>query len=326
MKKVHFTVVILIFFSGALFAADYTWDLVNALLNNDFQKIENILKENINTMSAADKRLVMSFSLTYSYGENTLKVFALLRKYNIRPDSFDLYTAINRNQPDAVIQLLLDNGTEPNGEILLLTMEKQRAVLAKRFIEKGVDVNYQYPLSKDYADGMTPLLYASRQNNLELVELLLEHGADINAKAKDGNTALSIAFTNGNTPIYNYLKEHGAVETENNTVPPSQTAGISSILDNQIPTTGISGILNNQIINFQPGTYRLLGGSADIRFSGSTTFGAINSITNGTAHNGSYRIEGSNMTLIMEGRTFVYRIDSSMSFSGNGEVWARIGN
>jgi len=75
---------------------------------------------------------------------------------------------------------------EANGEILLLTMEKQRFILAHQFIESGIDVNYQYPLTKSYADGMTPLLYAVKWDNFDLVKLLLEHGANINARAKNG--------------------------------------------------------------------------------------------------------------------------------------------
>jgi ankyrin repeat protein len=208
--------------------------------------------------------------------------------------------------------MLLHNGAEPNGEILLLVMEKQRFALAKQFIESGVDVNYQYPLSRSYADGMTPLLYASKWNNPELVKLLVEHGANINARSKDGNTALSIAQTNGNGPIYYYLLEHGAAEP--GAVPPPP------------PNSGISGIFDNQSNEFQKGLYRLAGSDMYIRFLGNTNSGNINYIRNGMSYTGLYRIGNSNMTLIMEGRTFVYRIDSNTSFSGNGEVWVRTGN
>jgi hypothetical protein len=319
MKKNHFAIcVLIIFLAAAVRAEDYTWDIANALIKNDFQKIENILKENIATMSASDKRIAMNFAINYSYGENTLRMFNLLQKYNIQPNGFDLYAAINRNQPNNVIQYILSNGVNPNGEILLLVMKKKRFDFAKQFIETGVDVNYQYPLTKSYADGMTALLYASQWDNLELVKLLLEHGANINARAKDGNTALLIAHTNGNITFYNYLKEQGATETANNNVPPPQNTGISSIFE-------------NQIADFQKGTYRMYKSNAaassmDIRLSGTADSGAVQYTKNGMAHNGSYRIAGNNITLTMEGRAFVYNIDNAMSFSGNGEIWVRIGN
>jgi ankyrin repeat protein len=319
MKKGRFAICILaIFLAAAAYAEDYTWDIANALLTNDLQKVDTILKENIASMSASDKRIAMNFAINYSYGENTLLMLKLLQKYNIQPNGFDLYAAINRNQPNNVIQYILTSGVNPNGEILLLVMKKKRFDFAKQFIEKGVDVNYQYPLAKSYADGMTALLYASQWNNLELVKLLLEHGANINAKAKDGNTALTIAHANGDISVYNYLKEHGAAETANINVPPPQNTGISSIFE-------------NQIADFQKGTYRMFKSNAaassmDIKFSGAASSGTIQYTKNGTIHNGSYKIESNNITLTLEGRAFMYKIDNAMSFSGNGEIWVRVGN
>jgi hypothetical protein len=312
LRKLRITF-LLFFLTGTICADEYRWDLVNALIQNNFTAIENIIKANVNTMSAADKRLVTNFAVTYSYGDNTVRVFDILQRYNIHPDSFDLYTAINRNQPDNVIQFILRNGVRANGEILLLSMERQRFDFAREFIESGVDVNYQYPLTRDYADGMTALLYASKWGNFELVKLLLEHGANINARARDGNTAVSIARTNENAQIYNYLLENGANETGSALIPPSQGTGIASILENQAAV-------------FQTGTYRLFGGSTELRFSGNGNSGSMSYFMNGRAISGYYTTEGGNITLIMEGRTFIYKIDSNISFSGNGEVWVRTGN
>jgi ankyrin repeat protein len=287
--------------------------MVNALTGNDFQKIESIIKENINKMAAHDRRLVMNFTIVYSYGENTIRVLELLKKYNISPNSYDLYTAINRNQPAAVIQFIIGGGAQANGEILLLAMEKQRFDLAKQFIEAGIGVNYQYPLTKMYADGMTPLLYASKWNNIELVRLLVERGANINARAKDGNTALSIASANGNIQIYNYLMEHGAGQMGNNIIQPQQSTGISSILD-------------NQAVDFQRGVYRRMGGNTNLIFSGNANSGNISYTINGKPGSGFYKIDGGSITIMMEGHTFIYKLDSGASFSGNGEVWVRTGN
>jgi ankyrin repeat protein len=313
MKKKAFGIIILfLFLSEAVYTDEYRWELIDAFVRNDLETTENILKTNIAAMSAADKRLVMNFALNYSSGENTLRACELLLKYNISPSGFDLYTAINRDRQNNTIQFLLKNGAAPNGEILLLTMEKQRFDLARQFIEAGVDVNYQYPSSKNYADGMAPLLYASKLGNFEIVKLLVEHGANPNIRTANGDTALSIARKNNNDTIYNYLLEHGAIELMNNT--PLQNTGISGILD------------NNESINFLKGTYRLFSGTMDIKFLGSTNSGNINYTKNGKLNNGSYKIEGNNLTIIMENRTFAYKIDSNVSFSGNGETWVRTGN
>ena len=291
------------FLAGTLYANDeWRWDLVNALIQNDFRMVENILKENLKTMSSADKRLTMNFALTYSYGENAIKAILLLQNYNIHPNNFDLYTAINRNQPDNVINLILSNNVKANGEILLLAMEKRRFDLARQFIQTGVDVNYQYPLSKNYADGMTPLLYASKWNNFDLVKLLAENGANLSVRNRDGNTALSLARANGNTQIYNFLIEKGAVEITNLIIPP----------DNQT--------------SFQTGTYRLLNGSTIRKFSGNANSGSVSYISGGNAYNGFYKTEGSLLTMMIEGRTYIYKIDPGSSLSGNGEIWVKMGN
>jgi hypothetical protein len=192
-------------------------------------------------------------------------------------------------------------------------MERQRFDMAITFIEMGADVNYNYPLTSAYADGMTPLIYASKWNNFDLVKILLENGAFVNARTTDGDTALSISYTNQNTQIYDYLTEHGAVETRNTPVQPAQSAGISTLLDDQATV-------------FQRGTYRLSGGTTSIRFTGNTISGTISYTLNGRANNGIYAIAGNNLTIVMEGLTFVYKIDTNTSFSGNGEAWARTGD
>jgi len=309
MKR--FLPVLLFFLCGVLHSSEYIWDFINALARNDFPAIENILKDNINKIPAEEKRLLMNFSLNYCWGENAVKAMDILERYNIRPAGYDLFTAINRNQPDIVIQSIMGRGVQANGEILLLLTEKQRFNLAAQLIQDGIDVNYQYPLSKNYADGMTPLLYACKANNFELVKMLVEYGANVQTRNKNGGTALSIARVNGNNQIADFLIEKGAVES-GNYLPPRQSTGISDFLENDTA--------------FQTGTYYVLGGSISMRFSGNAKSGSINYLVNGMSRTGVYKVEGSNLFLAMDGRTFTYKVDSNMSFSGNGEVWVRSGN
>ena len=63
--------------------------------------------------------------------------------------------------------------------------------LIEALIEHGADVN-----AKDFA-GTTVLMYASvYNNNPAIIETLIKHGADINAKDRQGRTALILAITN----------------------------------------------------------------------------------------------------------------------------------
>jgi ankyrin repeat protein len=277
-------------------------------------------------MSAAEKKLVVNFVLNYSHGGNTRKLLEFLKNNNIHVSQFDLYTALNRSHDDNVIRFILDQGITPNGEILLVAAEKKRFNFVKEFAGMGANVNYRYPQNKNYADGMTALLYASMWNNLELVQFLVEHGANINWYAKDGRSAASIAYENGHMSIYRYLKEQGADFSPERVSlnpapgansPPAQTNG----------GTGISGLLNSQAPALKNGTYRLSGSTVEIRLTGTTNPGSI-SYTNSMGRTGSgfFLVNGSVLTLAMEGRSFTYRIVSDVSFSGNGETWVRTGD
>jgi len=307
-------IAILLFFScSILYANDYKWDLVNALIRNDYPVVESIINQNINRVPAAEKNLIMNFALTYSHGNTTLQVLNLLQRHNVRPTAFDLFTAISLNQPDEVIQYIVNSGAAANGEILLLAVEKQRFDIARLFIQAGVDVNYQYPSTSRYADGMTALLYASRYNNFEMVRILVDRGANLNVRNINGNTALSIAQANGNEQISNFLIERGASQTAASQVSPQQTGGIGNFL-------------NTQIVEFNPGNYRLSGGNRDLTFTGTANTGNIAFIRNNRVYSGVYQTNNGNLTVILDGQMFIYKIDSNTSFSGHGEVWVRTSN
>ena len=75
-------------------------------------------------------------------------------------------------------------------------------------LEKGAEA----PLRNDY--GYTALMYAaaSESNDPELIRALLASGADLNVKAKDGETALKLASRKGRTEIVRLLEKAGAKE------------------------------------------------------------------------------------------------------------------
>ncbi len=51
---------------------------------------------------------------------------------------------------------------------------------------------------------------AAHEGHIDTVKMLLEKGADPNAKSKDGDTALKAASLKGRTQIVELLKAHGA--------------------------------------------------------------------------------------------------------------------
>lgn len=59
-------------------------------------------------------------------------------------------------------------------------------------------------------DGDTALITASRYRRLDVIEILLKHGANINAQNKQGKTALMIAVTTASEYFVSVLLEHKA--------------------------------------------------------------------------------------------------------------------
>lgn len=62
---------------------------------------------------------------------------------------------------------------------------------------------------KDNA-GWTPIHEAANHGFLDIVELLLEHGADINSKGGGGYTPLASAADGGNFVVMEYLLDRNA--------------------------------------------------------------------------------------------------------------------
>lgn len=90
------------------------------------------------------------------------------------------------------------------GQLMNATQYGGNADTVKLLIEKGADIN-----AKDN-DGWTPLHHAVGAGNVEVVQLLIEKGADVNAKGKEGGTALMSAAKHGNVEIIKLLLEKGA--------------------------------------------------------------------------------------------------------------------
>jgi ankyrin repeat protein len=71
---------------------------------------------------------------------------------------------------------------------------------------KGEDVNAKTK------NGRTALILAVAKGHPEIVGMLLTHGADVNAKTENGLTALKIAERKGHTEIARLIRESGAKE------------------------------------------------------------------------------------------------------------------
>jgi ankyrin repeat protein len=91
-------------------------------------------------------------------------------------------------------------------ELISAAKEGDMSKIAQ-LLNKGANINYR---KKD--EQVTALDLAILDNNIELTNFLLEHGADVNNTTKNGYTALLVASTpySGNFDVVDTLIEHGA--------------------------------------------------------------------------------------------------------------------
>ena len=62
--------------------------------------------------------------------------------------------------------------------------------------------------------GKTILFDAVKDGNLQIVQCLVEHGADVNAKNDDGMSVLQYAVNCGKQDVAQWLKEHNEKESK----------------------------------------------------------------------------------------------------------------
>jgi ankyrin repeat protein len=105
-------------------------------------------------------------------------------RYGVTP----LYLACT-NGNAAMIRLLLDAGADPNsvdatGQTALMTAASVGDLeSAKVLLDRGATVD-----TRDRNFQQTALMFAVRDNHPDVVRLLVEHGADVNAKTRQGET------------------------------------------------------------------------------------------------------------------------------------------
>lgn len=105
-----------------------------------------------------------------------------------------------------VVQSLLDEGCDIN-----VQDEKQEAMHIADFNFRRYRAKLEPRWQKGYrpCGGHTALMYAVILNEVEIVELLLEKGCDVDLRNNDGHTAIDLARQLHEDEIVKLLEEHG---------------------------------------------------------------------------------------------------------------------
>src|SRR5262249_53543781 len=138
-------------------------------------------------------------------------VRALVEKVGVRTtaakDKSAMDLAAESNRVDVIDALLQLKASPEYGSLyppLFWAAAKGRVEAARHLLEGGA------PVDGRSRDGASPLLVASYVGNLELVKLLLERGAALEQRNPQGGTALRAAADAGHIDVVRYLLGRGA--------------------------------------------------------------------------------------------------------------------
>ena len=146
------------------------------------------------------------------------------------PDGQTALLLVARTGNVEAAQLLLDHGATVDARehwggqtALMWASARRHSEMIQLLISHGADTNAR-SIDRDYqrhvtaegrpksldSGGLTPLLYAARENCMACVAVLLEHGADIDLPDPDGVSPLLVAIMNANWDLARQLILAGA--------------------------------------------------------------------------------------------------------------------
>ena len=211
--------------------ADGTTALHWAVRDNDYELVDRMLRTGAD-VNAANRYGVTPLKLAAIDGNAKLLKRLLDAGGNANTAGTDgetlLMTAARGGHVDAA-RLLIERGAEVDaregwhGQTALMWAAAQgHPAMLRELLSHGADVNarsnqenWERQVTSEPRDkwlppgGLTPLLFAARENCLDCLPVLIEAGADINATTPDGISAVVIALINGHYDVAGALLEAG---------------------------------------------------------------------------------------------------------------------
>ena len=318
-------------------------DFVKALGSGNYSRAESILRKEVSGYSSDERRQCFIAIVNRFPNNEVAKWLDMFPNDSRRFGGHSLTDAMGISTSGGIpnkvaINYLISNGIKPRPiDVLFSGTGNIDFDIFVLFLRNVTDINERF------GEFNRSLLMAfASMGNLNIVRLLVENGARVNLRDNDGATAASLAYDKGEIEIYNYLKEHGAIDFE-----PRQVAQPAAPAPAPSSTTNVyvqpsapaqsSPAPAPSTPTLQTGRYAWSNSGTNMNItliSGIVTAYINNSLV-GVWH-GTYQINGSQLVITvsvasgdyasMRGRTFSYNITSSTSFSCSGETWVRIGN
>lgn len=156
--------------------------------------------------------------LEYSVAEGHIPMFMFLIQHNAKQEPIGesvLELACRKNQP-AMVNHLLNMGWDVNFRARPTGYGSTLYSIVRYlpgFYYEGMEMSRDawHMVFRDTGLQETPLHVACTYGHTAVVELLLEHGADVNAGTTKGFTSLMCASYNGHIELVHLLQERGAI-------------------------------------------------------------------------------------------------------------------
>ncbi|KYQ92184.1 ankyrin repeat-containing protein [Tieghemostelium lacteum] len=200
-------------------------DLFCLCYDNEYEVVQELLKDEPSRINITDNTKSTVLHIVTAKGHiNTLKVLLTHFNFDINTQNAKghnplIIAACNGNLE--IFNMILEYGkhnlqlSSNNMETsLFFAVSNGHMEIVKKLLEYSQKVHDEKE-HKEYLDsfnihGVSPIHVAVLKNNMDLLKMLLESGADVNAYKKDGSTSLHIAAISGNAEAARVLLKNGA--------------------------------------------------------------------------------------------------------------------
>jgi len=197
---------------AATAAAPVDSQLVDAARNSDIKTIRSLLSRHVDVNVRAGDG---STALLWAAHANDLEIADLLLAAGADANAANDFKMMPLSQActngsDAFVRLLLKSGANANtaiatGETPLMTCAKSGSVDAvKRLVEYGAALETREP-----DQHQTALMWAATEHHLDVVQALIDAHADLKAHSKSGFTAMHFAARQGDLEMVQLLLKAG---------------------------------------------------------------------------------------------------------------------